>query len=218
MADSIVFIVANKKKGGASVEGMKYFPDCTVSISHTFDNDVTEHAVEQGGQFSDHVQVKNNMFSVSGIYNAKGIDIYAGDTIGQQSRVEDAYSFLKSLRDDKKLFTLISKYDSYNNCTIKSLRFPVAPTDGNTLIFEMDVTQIRPAKVDVVTLVATTLIADSKKDDASKVTNSGKSTTNTVTGEDLQSIFAGIDDATSSAKDTLELSLDLVNQSSGGTP
>lgn len=201
MADDIVFIVANKKKVNPNVSGVKYFPDCTLSVTHSFDNDVTEHPVEDGTSFSDHIQNKNKTFSVSGVYNAKSINLYAGDNISQDNRVADAYSFLTSLRDERKTFTLVSRYDVYPDCVVKSLRFPLAPTDGNTLLFEMDLVQIRKASVDQVNIVATQNVADFKKDSASRTTNEGKKPVQQI------SIAQGIVDSTEEGTDLLSQAL-----------
>lgn len=210
MADNIVFIVANKKKISSGLSGLKYFPDCTISISHTFDNDVTEHAVEDGESFTDHVQKKNKMFSVSGVYNAKGLSVYAGDNISQDNRVADAYTFLTSLRDDRKVFTLVSKYDVYPDCVVKSLKFPVAPTDGNTLLFEMDLVQVRKAKLEQVNIITVQNVIDSKKDDASSTSNKGKTPT-----EQRISLIKGILADSSQATNILEQSSNLVTKGGG---
>jgi hypothetical protein len=191
MADSISFIVANKKKSNANVDGIKYFPDCTVSISHTFDNEVTEHAIENGASFSDHSQRKNNKFSVSGVYNTKSLNVYTGDNISQDNRIPDAYSFLVNLRESRSRFTLVSKYASYPNCTITSLRFPVAPTDGNTLLFEMDISQIRLSSLEQVNIVVVDNVTDSKKDDAAATSNNGRTPTQ-VQNSLLKDVFSDL--------------------------
>lgn len=206
MADSIVFIVANKKSS-SQLGGLQYFPDCTVSISHTFDNDVTEHTVEDGSSFTDHIQNKNAMFSVSGIYNTVSFNKYLGDTLNQQDRVTNAYKFLKGLRDDRKTFTLVSKYDVYKDCTIKSLRFPVAPTDGNTLLFEMDIVQVRKSKLELVNIVTVANVIESKQDDASNSSVSGKNPTDEKATEKsiAKYIVQEVIDIGTSAEDLAEL-------------
>ena len=212
MSDNVVFIVANKKKTSANISGLKYFPDCTVSVSHSFENDVTEHAVEDGASFSDHIQNKNKTFSVSGIYNTKGLNIYTGDNISQDNRIADAYSFLVSLRDERKTFTLVSKYDVYPDCVVRSLRFPLAPTDGNTLLFEMDLVQIRKSKLEQVNIVAVQNVIEAKKDDASVTSNGGRTPTN-----QMVSIAAGVDTDFGFAGDLITLTKNLFS-STGDTP
>ena len=211
MSNNIVFIVANKRQISNSVSGLKYFPDCTISVSHTFDNEVTEYAVEDGTSVSDHVQNKNGMFSVSGIYNARPLDYYVGDQINPQNRIADAYTFLKRLRDDRNTFSLVSRYDVYEDCVVKSLKFPLAPTDGNTLIFEMDIVQVRKAKLEQVNIVAVQNVIDSKKDDAASASGVGK-----VTTKKADTVAKMLLDDFTEAGDVLKVTSDLTKQTVGG--
>jgi hypothetical protein len=176
---SIVFIVANKKgNAGVDVGGDNYFTDCTLSINHTFSNQVTEHAVEEGANFSDHVQVMSNTFSVSGMYNKVSINPYEGNSLGKSvERLQEAYQFLLKLRNSKERFTLVSKFDSYPDCVVSSLSIPVNPDNSNSLMFSMEIKQIRVAKTNVVNIVQTDNVADFKKDDASSASNFGNSNT-----------------------------------------
>lgn len=173
---SIVFVVANKNKNaGVEVVGSKFFTDSTISISHSFQNSVTEHPVEQGVSFSDHVQIKNNRFTVSGVFGDFSLNRYAGDnlTFGI-GRVQEAYDFLKKLRDNKTTFTLVSKYDTYPNCVIESLELPIDAQSTSSLYFNIGVVQIRTAKTELVNLVKIENVVESKKDDASGQSNGGK--------------------------------------------
>lgn len=174
---SITFIVANKfAAGNAEIAGEKYFADCTVSISHNFSNSVTEHPVETGVSFSDHVQLQNNKFNVSGIFGQYGLNDYQADTLTRGSeRIQQAYKFLRRLRDERLTFTLVSKYETYPDCVVESLTIPVNADGSNSLYFDMSIVQIRKATTESVNLVISNVI-DSKKDSASGTTNGGKKT------------------------------------------
>lgn len=178
---SITFIVADKfKNRGVSVVGDKYFTDCTVSISHSFNNNVTEHAVESGASMTDHVQVLNNTFTVSGIFSNAQLNKFAGDKIAQSTeRIKSAYQFLTDLRNNATLFTLVSMYDVYPNCVVSSLNIPVSVESSTNLYFELNVTQIRQAKVESVKL--SQVVTPQKKDDASSTSYDGKTQPKIVT-------------------------------------
>lgn len=187
---SITFIVANKfAAGNTEIAGEKYFADCTVSISHDFSNSVTEHPVETGVSFSDHVQLKNNRFSVSGIFGQYGLNDYQADTLTRGSeRIQQAYKFLRRLRDDRLTFTLVSKYETYPDCVVESLTIPVNADGSNSLYFDMSIVQIRKATTESVNLVISNVI-DSKKDGASGTTNGGKKSTVEVTNLEASARF-----------------------------
>jgi ribosome-associated toxin RatA of RatAB toxin-antitoxin module len=142
---SVVFIAMNKKATYNLPDSVLLFPDCTTSLDHTFENDVTEHAVELSGSFTDHVQVKNNQFSISGVYSENPFNKNVSDSIPFADRLQQAYNFLLDLRNSRRLFTVVSKYASYPNCVIKRLSIPISPDTGNQLVFNMDVTQVRIA-------------------------------------------------------------------------
>jgi hypothetical protein len=176
----ITFIVANKFKAGVSeIAGEKYFADCTVSISHDFSNTVTEHPVETGVSFSDHIQLKNNRFTVSGIFGQYGLNDYQADTLSRGlDRIQQAYKFLRRLRDERLTFTLVSKYDTYYDCVVESLNLPVSAESSNSLYFDMQVVQIRTAATESINLVSVAKVIDNKKDSASTTVNGGKTTSN----------------------------------------
>lgn len=177
----ITFIVANKFKAGVSeIAGEKYFADCTVSISHDFSNTVTEHPVETGVSFSDHVQLKNNRFTVSGIFGQYGINDFQADTLTRTAdRIPQAYSFLRKLRDERLTFTLVSKYETYSDCVVESLSIPANPESSNSLYFDITIVQIRKATTETVNLISAVRVVDGKKDAASSTTNGGKTTSGT---------------------------------------
>lgn len=179
----ITFIVANKFKAGVSeIAGEKYFADCTVSISHDFSSSVTEHPVETGVSFSDHVQLKNNRFTVSGIFGQYGINDFQADTLTRTAdRIPQAYAFLRRLRDERLTFTLVSKYDTYYDCVVESLSIPANPESSNSLYFDLTVVQIRKATTETVNIISATRVIDGKKDAASSTSNGGKVTSSEET-------------------------------------
>lgn len=183
---SITFIVANKSKN-TEIAGEKYFTDSTVSITHDFSNSVTENPVEDGVSFSDHVQVKNNRFTVNGVFGAFSVNNYAADTLSQdKERIKEAYAFLTNLRNNRTVFTLVSMYDVYENCVIESLSIPVNAESSSSLYFDMTLVQIRKASVQSTSLVRVENVIAAKKDDAASTSNGGKNSSSRVSA--LQSV------------------------------
>jgi len=176
---SITFIVANKfAAGNTEIAGEKYFADCTVSISHDFSNSVTEHPVETGVSFSDHVQLKNNRFVVSGIFGQYGLNDFRSDTLTRTvDRIPQAYAFLRRLRDNRLTFTLVSKYETYYDCVVEGLSIPASVESSNSLYFDLNIVQIRKATTETVKLISATRVVNGKKDTASSTTNGGKQPT-----------------------------------------
>lgn len=178
MAD-ITFIVSNKRSNSDvenSVVGSKYFTDCTLEVGHQFTNAVTEHAVESGVSFSDHVQNKNKRFTVRGVFSEIPVDVYAGDQLPLEQRVKGAYSFLTGLYSNRSTFTLVSKHDVYDNCVLEGLNIPTTSESDFSLFFDMNIVQIRTAKTESVNIVEAANVKDFKQDDVSKTTNLGKRT------------------------------------------
>jgi hypothetical protein len=109
------------------------------------------------------------------MYNKVTINPYNENTINNSlERLTQAYKFLLDLRDNKRVFTLVSKYASYPNCVVSNLSIPVNPDNSNGLQFDMEIKQIRVATTSSISIVQTGNVAEFKKDDAANQTNGGK--------------------------------------------
>ena len=109
MADDIVFIVQNKSKEQGRTATVKLFTDVTVSISHQFENDVTEFAVERGKDITDNIRNKNNKFTVEGVVTNAPLTQYKDNTVGYSSttnRRQDMYlQLLNPERQQTQVYT-----------------------------------------------------------------------------------------------------------------
>jgi hypothetical protein len=118
---------------------------------------------------------KNATFSISGIFNKYSLSQYANNIVSGENKVQEAYDYLLSLRNNKTPFTLVSKFSAYPDCVVKSLEIPVTPTDGNsTLVFSMTVQQIRFSESEDVTLVRAIEVESTFFDTASSKESTGK--------------------------------------------
>lgn len=179
---SLVFIAANKYTRNAVTASGGFFLDCTVSIQHNFENAVTEYAVEEGVAISDHVQVKNNRFTVNGVYQRKSpLNKFNNDLLPFEDRVQQAYNFLKRIRDTGETITLVSKFEVYENCVVESFNFDSNVANESVLEFSISFVQIRFASTESVNIIDVTRVTPPKQDDAAVTTDEGKQQTESVT-------------------------------------
>lgn len=175
---SLVFIAANKYTRNAVTASGGFFLDCTVSIQHNFENAVTEYAVEEGVAISDHVQVKNNRFTVNGVYQRKSpLNKFNNDLLPFEDRVQQAYNFLKRIRDTGETITLVSKFEVYENCVVESFNFDSNVANESVLEFSISFVQIRFASTESVNIIDVTRVTPPKQDDAAVTTDEGKQQT-----------------------------------------
>jgi hypothetical protein len=180
MTDTVdlVFIVANKQSQSVNSDFAgrpMLFPDCTVSIGHRWDNDVTEHPIERGSSVVDHVVCKNATFSISGVFNKYSLSNYTNNVVSSENKVQEAYEYLLALRNNRTPFTLVSKFSSYPDCVVKSLDIPVSPADGDsTLIFSMELQQVRLVESESITLVRATEVKSEFFDTVQTKLSTGK--------------------------------------------
>jgi hypothetical protein len=176
MADDIVFIVQNKTKEQGRTATVKLFTDVTTNISHQFDNDVTEFAVERGKDITDNIRNRNNRFTVEGVVNDYALSQYLDNTVGYdslQSRRTEMYNQLMRIRDGKLKFTLVTGLDAFESCVIKSFNVPVVPENASAFFFTIDIVQIREVFTSTVDIVVAS-VSPAKEDDSSKTESKGR--------------------------------------------
>jgi hypothetical protein len=187
----IAFIVANKAKRQGYAADVKAYTDCTVNITHNFNNNVTRLATEEDADFNDHIQKTSNEFEVTGVFSSATFNSYAGDVVPTTDRVVAAYRFLRNLRDNKSVFTFITNLDVFPDCTIEALQLPITPETANSLFFTMKLVQLRKIKTESVLFIQKPLVRDDKKDDAASNEGSGTKKTKDVYSTALYQTFEG---------------------------
>jgi hypothetical protein len=201
----IAFIVANKAKQQGYAAAVKAYTDCTVNITHNFNNNVTRLATEEDADFNDHIQKTSNEFEVTGVFSSATFNSYEGDVVSTTDRVLSAYRFLRNLRDDKSVFTFITNLDVFPDCTIESLQLPITPETANSLFFTMKLVQLRKVRTENVLFIQKPLVRDDKKDDAASNEGSGTKKTKEVYSTALFQTFNAtgslVEDETAAAKD-----------------
>ena len=95
--------------------------DAVPSVSIKRTANVTSYAVESGAEISDHYQVKNNTFSMSGIISETPIQavndlLYSENLSG--TRISQALTYLDKIIDGKYVITLVTEYKIYTSVVI----------------------------------------------------------------------------------------------------
>jgi hypothetical protein len=117
--------------------------DCSVSETHTFENELTENPVERGAAVVDHRRSKPNGVTIVGIVSNTPIKQEDREADGANQRAEAAFTRLLELREAGELFTVKTKRRTYNNMAIVSLVVPADASIGDALQFSVTFREIR---------------------------------------------------------------------------
>lgn len=88
--------------------------------------DVTSYPVENGANVSDHVQVKNNTFSLSGMITETPVRLmrdmlYSAGVNG--TRISQAITYLDKIFDERQPIILITEHKVYENVILKGISY-----------------------------------------------------------------------------------------------
>ena len=150
--------------------------DSITDISESFKNTISSYPVETKETKSDNVSRNNPEITLTGIVQNLSIpntngNISSDNLINSgEDRRAKARSLLKSISDNGQFFTLVCKFETYNNCLISSLSFPTTPETSSQLVFNLDIQVVRSTTVSTVTL---TKVAASISDDVAGANNTG---------------------------------------------
>lgn len=131
--------------------------DAILSEAHQGDATITDHPVEEGSDISDHVRVEPE--SLTANVMVTNHPIIVGRTLRAQpsirggdpnSRAEDAYGFLKELKDGAKVVGFSTTLRDYDNMLISSLGITRDATSGNIADMTLTIRQIKIANTETV--------------------------------------------------------------------
>lgn len=126
--------------------------DLILSENHNFDSEVTTHPVEDGSEISDHIQNELVKGDITGLITNYSVNTPFLIT----NRAQDVFNTLVGLWEDKKLFTLYTVLNIYENVAITSMPITLDETMSDSLVFqisfrEVKVVQLQEIVVDVLT-------------------------------------------------------------------
>lgn len=166
--------------------------DCSVSETHSFENEVTENPVERGAVVSDHKREKPNGVTITGLVTNTPIPQDEREKDDASQRAEAAFTRLLELRASKELFTVKTKRRTYNNAALISLSVPGDASIGDALQFTAVFREIRVVDSKTVALKTTTNKGRKKQE---KGKETGKEVTDQGQKDGLKSWAADAFDA-----------------------
>lgn len=149
--------------------------DASISEKHTRRAKATRHPVEEGSDVSDHVKVEPAELTIEGQVSNHPATLGGGTFAGGPNRAEDAYTELCAIVDGKRLVTIITTLDRYDDMVLENLQVPRDASLGNTVRFTCSATQIRMVS-------AKTIGANPKAGTSTPTTKVGKAGTTPATG------------------------------------
>lgn len=118
--------------------------------------DVTSYPVENGADVSDHVQVKNNTFTLSGMISETPVRLmkdmlYSAGVNG--TRISQAITYLDQIFDARQPIILITEHKVYENVILKGISYDYQ--SEYAMKFELDFEQIRLVSYGETNVIAT---------------------------------------------------------------
>lgn len=89
--------------------------DASQSESHDLTAEVTQRKVEEGADISDHIEVKPETLSITGVITATPLDAPSDG-----NRESEAWEILSSMLKSKELFTVRTSLKTYTNMALLS--------------------------------------------------------------------------------------------------
>jgi hypothetical protein len=185
---AFVFLMADGTNDG---ETSSFIFDALTETSEKYAQSVTKHPVESGYNVSDHKFQKNPVFSLVGVVQNNPLSNTSGNTSsnnvvtqGGDDRISQARTQLLDMYNSDDTFTLVMKYESFEDCVITSLDFPRKANTANILTARITVEQLRVVTSETVTITA----ADSSiSDDVSSTVSTGSGGKEEVDTDSYQS-------------------------------
>ncbi|MFD3231709.1 phage baseplate protein [Rahnella aceris] len=120
--------------------------DSVNSTTITKSAEVSSYAVESGSMISDHVQIKNNKFSIDGVITNTPIKKYQDmlySTVSD-SRVAMAITYLDQIFNAREPISFITEHEAFENVVLTGISYQYKGEDA--IIFTLDFEQIRLAE------------------------------------------------------------------------
>lgn len=130
--------------------------DAVPSIGVKRQADVTSYPVESGADVSDHVQIKNNTFTLSGMITETPIRLmrdmlYSAGVNG--TRISQAITYLDQIFDARQPIILITEHRVYENVILKGISYDYQSEFA--MQFDLEFEQIRLVSYGKTNIIAT---------------------------------------------------------------
>ncbi|WP_410731974.1 phage baseplate protein [Citrobacter freundii] len=149
--------------------------------------DITSYPVESGAEVSDHVQIKNNTFKLSGIITETPVKLekdllYSAGVNG--TRISQAIQYLDQIFDSRQPITLVTEHKVYENVILSGISYDYKSEFA--MQFDLEFEQIRLVSKAEVNVIATKTLSNKSLGGTKKqrvVSNPNKTQSDTVTTE-----------------------------------
>ncbi len=179
------------------------FFDVTLSERPSFTSQLTTNPIEAGSLINDHVIDNPDTLFLEGIISDSKVKILSGvqDIIergfGSTARSKNAFDFIKQLKENHTVVTVVSGLTCYNNMVITSFTPLRNPTTGKALRFSMQLQKLIVAISHIFELRPSDLlnVHESSSDQIQSTTDSGKQPTKTPTAKvqkESSALFIGL--------------------------
>ena len=118
--------------------------------------EITSYPVESGAEVSDHVQIKNNTFKLSGIITETPVRLekdllYSAGVNG--TRISQAIQYLDKIFDSRQPITLVTEHKVYENVILSGISYDYKSEFA--MQFDLEFDQIRLVSKAEVNVIAT---------------------------------------------------------------
>lgn len=128
--------------------------DATPVITHVDAANVTEHAVEEGANISDHIRKLPAELRLEAVVTDSPI-VFARSISEPADRPQVAYEILLDILDAKQLIQVITSKRSYDNMALRSVGMTRTASDGDGLRFALAFRELRIVESETTDAVAT---------------------------------------------------------------
>ncbi|WP_370429217.1 phage baseplate protein [Klebsiella michiganensis] len=118
--------------------------------------EITSYPVESGAEVSDHVQIKNNTFKLSGVITETPVRLekdllYSAGVNG--TRISQAIQYLDKIFDSRQPITLVTEHKVYENVILSGISYDYKSEFA--MQFDLEFEQIRLVSTATVNVIAT---------------------------------------------------------------
>ena len=130
--------------------------DAVPSIGIKRQAEVTSYPVESGAEVSDHVQIKNNTFKLSGVITETPVRLekdllYSAGVNG--TRISQAIQYLDKIFDSRQPITLVTEHKVYENVILSGISYDYKSEFA--MQFDLEFEQVRLVSTATVNVIAT---------------------------------------------------------------
>jgi hypothetical protein len=132
--------------------------DAVTNVNVNLTNNLTLHPVESKQDIADHIYSNNDKFEVIGVVTNTPIQPYQGNIVEYNldvKRTQKAVDYLRTLKESKVIFTLITEFEIFDDCVVTSLDYNVNAQEADQLVFRIGIERVRFVTAQSVTLEGT---------------------------------------------------------------